>query len=151
MKKGVDRTLRVTAPIPAITLGGRDRTSSARNALWLAIFMRCVAVLWIGEGMLHWTSVLTDETGAIVGEASSLHVAALFFFCVLDFVAAVGLWLVASWGAAVWVATIAGHMLTAAFAPGFLDRPVVLIGSDIALMAVYAALFWFVSREARAT
>ena len=149
VKKPVDRTLRVSAPIPAITLGGRDRSASARHALWLAIFMRCVAVVWIGEGLLQWMAILTDETGAIIGTASSLHVAALFFFCVLDFVAAVGLWLVASWGSAVWIATIVGHMAAAVFAPGFLNRPTILIGSDIALVGFYAGLAWLASGETR--
>lgn len=147
MIKPIERKVRLLAPIPAIRLGERDRSESVRHALWLAIFMRCVAVLWMVEGLAQWTEVLTDDSGAIIGAASALHVTALFFFCVLDLVAAVGLWLVAAWGGAVWIATIIGHVLTVIFAPGFLAEPTLLLAGDAIMIGIYAALSWFAARD----
>lgn len=148
MTKPVERNVRSFAPTPAIRLGGRDRSESARHALWLAVFMRSVAVLWIVEGLAQWAEILTDDSGAIIGAASALHVTAQFFFCVLDLVAAVGLWLVTAWGGAVWIATIIGHVLTVIFAPGFLGEPTLMLAGDAIMVGSYATLSWFSGRQA---
>ena len=150
MKKNSDRLVQTTAPMPPIVVGARSRETKTRFGSGLSAFMRCVAVLWIAEGLLQWTNVLTDPSGAILSSDSPLHVAALFFFCVLDFVAAVGLWLVAPWGAAVWISTILGHVVIVVLAPDFLPGPLAVIISDVVLVTAYCALAWWSARnEAR--
>ena len=62
-------------------------------------------------------------------------------------VAAVGLWLVASWGVAVWLATMAGHALALLLAPASLADPVLLLGGDAVLLAIYGSLAWVTARE----
>ncbi|MCW6507995.1 hypothetical protein M8523_08170 [Hyphomicrobiales bacterium BP6-180914] len=133
--------------MPPISVGARPRETKSRFGTGLSVFMRCVAVLWIAEGLLQWTNVLTDPSGAIMSSDSPLHIAALFFFCVLDFVAAVGLWLVAPWGAAVWMATILGHVVVVALAPDFLPGPAAVITSDVVLLSAYCALAWWAARN----
>jgi hypothetical protein len=149
VKKANERIVRTAAPLPPILVGGRTRASGTHLEFWLALLLRGVAVIWIGLGLLQWFAVLTDENGMLPAHASPLRVAALFFFCVLDFVAAVGLWMVTTWGAAVWIVTIAGHALAALFAPDLLAaQPLVLI-SDTLLAAAYLVLTALAVREER--
>ncbi|BBF93221.1 DUF6163 family protein [Blastochloris tepida] len=71
----------------------------------LTIFVRSVAVLVLIKGLFHW-SLLCG-----VGDGSGVHFEvmppawqiATIFFAIIDVVAGVGLWLLAAWGAAVWL------------------------------------------------
>jgi hypothetical protein len=114
--------------------------------LW---FLRLLAALWLVEGTAQWLAVLTDPSNTLLSEATPLHVTALFFFCILDCVAAVGLWLAASWGVAVWLATILGHLVVAAEGANLLAGPAAILTSDVVLVAVYATLAWLTARERR--
>jgi hypothetical protein len=149
LKKPAERVVRIAAPLPPIHVGGRVRAARAPVDFWMGLFLRGVAVLWIGEGLLQWLAVLTDEHGTLLAQATPLRAAALFFFCVLDLVAAVGLWLVSTWGAAVWIATIVGHALVSVLAPDLIPERAFILTSDVLLAAVYAALVTLSLREER--
>jgi hypothetical protein len=147
VKRSPDRVLQILAPTPPIRMGAQIRTTSSRLETATILFQRTVAVLWFVEGALQWLSILTVSDSNFVSDTSPPHLAALFFFCILDFVAAVGLWLASSWGVAVWLATIVGHIVVVGVGAGVLADPVVLIASDVALVALFAALSWFGARE----
>lgn len=149
MKKAPERVLQVMSPTPPIRMGVQPRTGSSRLELASTLFLRAVAVLWFVEGAVQWLTVFTEPDSNFLSHVSAPHVTALFFFCILDFVAAVGLWLASTWGVAVWMATIAGHAAVAAFGSGVLSDPIVLVLSDVALVGVYAALEWLGARERR--
>ena len=71
------------------------------------IFMRCVAALWMAEGLLAWAIILGIGPYAGVYENSPLQLRlAISGFALFDLVAAVGLWMLASWGAVIWLLTI---------------------------------------------
>lgn len=148
VKKATDR-LTPRGPVPAIVTGGRGPAARSRAETALRWFLRVVAAIWIAEGMHQWLGVLTGPEATYLPAASPAHLAGLFFFCVLDFVAAVGLWLVARWGVAVWLTTVAGHVLAVLFAPAALADPAILLGGDAVLVATYGALAWATAREHR--
>ena len=147
MKKAPERVFQVMAPTPPIRMGARLRAGSSRLATAMILFLRTVAVLWFVEGAVQWLVILTEPERNFLSNASPPHITALFFFCILDFVATVGLWLASSWGIAVWLVTIGGHVVVATLGTGILSDPVVLIASDVALVAAYAALAWLDARE----
>lgn len=149
LRKGADRILPPRGPVPPIRMGGRGLAARSRVETALRLFLRVAAVIWIVEGIHQWLGVLTGPDTTYLPAASPAHVAGLFFFCILDFVAAVGLWLVASWGVAVWLTTMAGHLLALLLAPASLADPVLLLGGDALLLAAYSALAWAAARERR--
>ena len=72
--------------------------------------------------------------------------AAVMFFSVIDFLAAVGLWLATPWGAILWLFAALSQIFIAlsvrhVFATGW-------IVSDIVLIVVYFALTWQAGRTA---
>lgn len=149
VRQGSDRFLPLRAPVPAIAMGpkGAARGSRSRAETALRLLLRVIAVVWLIEGVQQWYGVLTGPNLPYLPAAAPLHVASLFFFCILDFVAAIGLWLVSSWGVAVWFATMLGHALAFVLAPGSLAEPVLLVLGDAVLASAYALLAWIVARE----
>lgn len=149
VKRTADRVPPRRGPVPPIVMGARARSVRSRIETAHRILLRCVAVLWLIEGVRQWVGVLTGPDTTYLPAAQPLHLAGLFFFCILDFVAAVGLWLVASWGVAVWLATVLDHGIALLLAPGSLSQPVLLLTVDVALVATYAVLAWAIARERR--
>lgn len=97
------------APLPIYTGRMADEPIGAARApegiRWFTIllaFMRISACYWLLKGVLNWAIIIglsdvdfpalrLSRQGVIIG------------FAVMDLVAAVGLWLASSWGAAVWL------------------------------------------------
>lgn len=76
------------------------------------IFMRAMAMLWMAEGLFAWAIILGIGSYATIYENSSLQARlAISGFALFNLVAAVGLWMLASWGAVIWLLTIAMAIL----------------------------------------
>ena len=147
-KQFSDRSIRSATPLPAIRIGtGPEREGLADQRVLLATFMRIVAILWIVEGLLQWVDVLADANGTLFATASLQRVSAVVFFCILDLVAAVGLWLAAPWGGVVWLVTVGGQLLSLAFLPGFSDHPWIVGVRNVVLVAGYLSLAWMASQQ----
>ena len=101
----------------AIRLGpaGVGRETSAWG-LALVVFMRVLAVLWVGQGLSQWAAILLPRE-PLFDQATEVWGAAVIFFAVLDLVAAVGLWLAAPWGAVVWLTASVSMVVVEAFFP----------------------------------
>ncbi|MBX9760430.1 MAG: hypothetical protein K2Y29_16750 [Beijerinckiaceae bacterium] len=124
----------------------RKRRAATRWGILLVIYMRTLAVLWMCFGVLHWASIL--HPGPVPFDALPFEVAvAIAVFAVADLVAAVGLWLVAPWGGALWLATAAGELIAGAFLPGALARGPLMVAAYGALIAVYFVLTWLAAQE----
>src|SRR5262245_43053010 len=83
------------------------RREEARPDRWawrLVLFLRVMAGLSMLKGLYHWAIVCGIDAPNTVGfdGHSTPYQSATVFFAVIDLVAAVGLWLAASWGAVVW-------------------------------------------------
>lgn len=71
------------------------------------IFMRVMAMVWMAEGLFAWAIILGIGSYATVYETSPLQARlAISGFALFNLVAAVGLWMLASWGAVIWLLTI---------------------------------------------
>ena len=85
----------------------RGMMLNLRDAGWtdrLVLFLRVMAVTSMLKGLYHWAAVcgIIGEEGGFEAHIQSWQ-ATTVFFSVIDLVAAVGLWLVAPWGAVVWL------------------------------------------------
>lgn len=133
-------------PDESSSRGPRRLIAAARKAVaqlaWgyvLVVFMRLLAVLWVAQGLIQWAAVLLPS-GELFDSVTTAWAAAVIFFCVFDLVAAVGLWLAAPWGGAIWLFVALAQIFTAVAIPGFFSMR--RVGTDLGLIGLYFFLTW---------
>lgn len=143
MKNKPESVIQNTAPLAAIRLGGGEGgVQVARARLLLVVFMRGVALVWLAGGVLQWADLLTGERDALA-TLSAQRIAAVFFFCILDFVAGVGLWLATPWGGVIWLVTVGAQVLSLVTLPGFWVHGMAIAVADAVLVPAYLAIAWY--------
>ena len=144
------RRVATAAPQAAIVLkpaSGRDERT--RLGLALMLFMRITAAVWLVQGLMQWGTVLGTGVGGS-SPFSALTPAAMgaaVFFAVVDFIAAVGLWLAAPWGGVIWLVAVGAQLIVLIVMPSFFDHPLLTGLVDVALMVGYLILVWFAAQE----
>ena len=113
--------------------------------LW---YMRTLAWVWVGKGLFNWAIILGAFPG--LGNFATMTLplqATIVAFACFDLLAAVGLWLAAPWGGAIWllcaVVEAASPFLSSTAAA--IDLPGALL--NIALVVGYFLLSWRAVRE----
>lgn len=120
----------------------------ARPWSWrLGAFMRAVAAFELLKGLVHW-GLLIGAGGAVepLAGKSTAWFMTKTFFAVADPVAAVGLWVGAAWGVAIWLIAALGQIVIAGVYGGGLAAVSLLVAS-VALMCAYAWLSLMAARE----
>lgn len=142
-------------PAPPIVFGARpeggaDGRNWGRALVW---FMRLTAVAWIGFGLFYWAQILAPgpggpETSAFL-DMPLARQTGVVFFATLDFVAAIGLWLVAPWGGVVWLFTALSEIVAAGVLPHLRLGlgPGVSLALNAALVAAFFLLNFMAARE----
>ncbi|MDR4305127.1 hypothetical protein IHQ68_00600 [Chelatococcus sambhunathii] len=122
-----------------------ERTTRPWN--WrLGVFLRSMAVIELLKGLAHWAGLI-----AAGGRPDALHGGAGWIlgdalFAIADPVAAVGLWVGAAWGVAIWlIAAIAQIAASGLGGPSPADW--FTISAVLFVMAVYIALSIKARRE----
>jgi Family of unknown function (DUF6163) len=114
--------------------------------LW---FLRVMAVLSMLRGLRYWAAIcgfgLAPE-GGFEGQTTAWQ-AATIFFAVIDPVAAVGLWLSASWGAVVWLTASVSSIVVEVFFPEIYGDLFAVLAIEPALIIAYLALTILAARE----
>jgi hypothetical protein len=126
------------------------RAGLVRDIDWTLVlvwFMRTVALLWLAKGLWSWAGIL-GFTGPGLDRLPIETQATLVGFGVADLVAAVGLWLTASWGGVVWLIALAAQCALIIAGPGVLAGAGALAGNAV-LAAAYLFLTFQASRAAR--
>ena len=118
-----------------------------RWGLILVIFMRLLASLWILQGLAQWAQFMLPA-GEIFDHLSTGQTAAIVFFCVIDLLAAVGLWLATPWGGVLWLFAALSQIFVAFSVRHVLDG--LRSGADIVLIVIYFALTWQAGKVSRA-
>ncbi len=134
----------------AIRLGEAPRRSGAQPTRWgliLVVFMRLMAGLWLGQGLVEWASVLLPHETLLISMPGTAA-AAVIFFAIANPVAAVGLWLATPWGGALWLFAATSQIFVAttvkgAFAPAW-------IAVDALLIVIYFVLTFKASQSREA-
>jgi hypothetical protein len=116
--------------------------------LTLIVYVRVLSVVFLLSGLQNWARLigLTPADGDFLALPTSVVVATLFF-AVADLVAAVGLWLLASWGTVVWmICALTETALHGAFSDVFgLNRSLIVF--HVGSVLVYAALTYLYERS----
>lgn len=124
----------------------RKRRAATRWGVMLVFYMRSLAVLWLSFGVLHWAAILSPQHVPFEALPFRLSVT-IAAFAVADLVAAVGLWLVAPWGGALWLATAAGELMAGALIGGGFARGPIMIATYVLLIGMYFVLTWLAAQE----
>ena len=141
---------RYKPPLAAIRLGAAGRPDAeARFGTMLTWFMRVLALLWMGQGFLVWSMILVGggEAHDLFETIPFLAGTAVVFFCVLDMIAAIGLWLAAAWGGVVWLVAVAAQWLAVVTLPGLFPFALPIAAVDAVLVAAYFYLTYQAARE----
>ncbi len=131
---------------PDGTLSSVIQTVGWRTALlW---YMRTLAWVWVGKGLFNWAIILGafPGLGNFATMAAALQATIVAFAC-FDLLAAIGLWLAAPWGGAIWLLCAAVEA-----ASPFLNPSAAAIGYfgallNVALVVGYFLLSWRAVRD----
>ena len=117
----------------------------------LVFYVRAMAFVFLLSGLRRWGIILGPLAPG--GDFLDLPVqwqVATVFFGVFDLVAAVGLWLLASWGTVVWLITaLTEVVLHGVFVDVFGFQPV-LLAFHLVSVLIYATLTLFYERSRKA-
>ena len=96
---------------------GKTVSPSGSWAEYLVLFLRIMAAVSLVKGLYHWAQVCGIGAPADGGFESHTVAwqTATVFFAVIDLVAAVGLWLMAPWGAVVWLTSTVSMIVVHVF------------------------------------
>lgn len=126
----------------------RNRPPWSNVLIW---YLRVMAVLLLGGGIIHWARIVGIEPwrGVWFWQMPIEWQAATVFFGVLDLVAAIGLWLTVSWGAVMWLLrALSQVVMHTALADVFGRRPYE-ISFYVATILIYFLLLYLTERENR--
>jgi hypothetical protein len=113
----------------------------------LVVFVRLLAVVFLVSGLRAWSVILgpVDGAAAFFDLPMEMRIVTAFF-AVFDLVAAVGLWLLASWGAVVWLIAALTEVALHGFFPQTYGEAPFIIGFHLACVVLYALFTYLVDR-----
>ena len=130
-----------------------ERSPRAPQTGWdvvLVWFMRLTAMFWLAKGVSTWATILDIFPGARPFEAEPLgRQAVIVYFAVIDFTAAIGMWLTSAWGGVVWLLAATSAVTLAILTPHLLPMSVPSLAAHASIIVVYFALSWAAAREVR--
>lgn len=130
---------------------GRDPPQKTRSddtdwALVLVWLMRIAAVLWLVKGLGNWFSIMglgPEPFEALARPAQGATVA----FAVGQLIAAVGLWLTASWGGVLFLFMAIAEVMLSLLAPEVMRMAPGLLAVIAALVLAYLAVAYRAARS----
>lgn len=130
-------------------IGAARKPRGVRWRRMLVFFMRLSACIWMLRGLTSWMYII----GLLDGDFPALRLSRqgiIISGAVLDLIAAVGLWMASSWGAAVWLLRLIIEAALPFLVPD-MTRPVTDALIAITFGAIYVALVWRAVREEQET
>ena len=130
---------------------GLDERPAARAVRWnfiLVWFMRMLALMWIAKGLGYWAVILGADNAPTPFEARSTGFqATTIYFAIIDLVAAVGLWLTATWGGVLWLLAVMSHLILTVFFPRIVTGGPILIGLFLSFIITYLLISWLAASD----
>jgi hypothetical protein len=141
---GPDNAIDEAAGDGGILLNFRDMGWTGRLA-WYLRAMACVSML---KGLYHWAAVcgIIGEEGGFEAHTQSWQ-ATTVYFAIIDLVAAVGLWLMAPWGAVVWLTSTVSMIVVHVFFDQVYGTDIMAIVAGGAAIVAYLVLAALAARE----
>ncbi len=149
MARAARQPLDLSKQIVADRIEERPETAGLRWTLVLTVFMRLLALLWIVKGLTSWAAILgVWPTAGFEGRSMGIQ-ATIIYFAVIDFVAAVGLWMASTWGGVLWLLAVMSHVVLAFFFPRIVSGGTATTAFVLCAIVLYLAVSWLAARESR--
>ena len=118
----------------------------------LVWYLRAIAVLLLGGGLIHWARIIgiTPWREVWFWDMPLAWQSATIFFGVLDLVAAIGLWLAVSWGTVMWLFRAGSQIVMHTLFSDIYGRRPYEISFYLLTIAGYLLLTYLMERENRA-
>ena len=135
-----------TARPPEGTL--RAAITSVRWETALLWYMRTLAWVWVGKGLFNWAIILGafPSLGRFATMTLPLQATIVAFAC-FDLLAAVGLWLAAPWGGAIWLLVAVVEAILPVLSPRAAAIGYSAAALNVGLAVGYFLLSWLAVRE----
>lgn len=130
-------------------IGGGRKQASVRWHLIRVALMRGMSVLWMLRALVAWTQILGAMPGTHFATMPLRLQVLIAMSAVLHAMTSVGLWLAASWGAALWLLLSAGEVLVLFFVPASRVTSVPILATTAVCAGIYAVLTYLARRESR--
>jgi len=114
----------------------------------LVLFLRVMAGVSMLKGLYHWSRVCgigVDQNQLFALQSVAWQITTVFF-AVIDLVAAVGLWLAATWGAVIWLMSVASMLAVEIFFPQVFGGGLLVDLLEVGLLGVY---LWLALKSAQ--
>lgn len=139
--------------VPSADEALRTGTSPESTVNWqgiLATFARIMALLWLMKGLAGWAGIFGMlGKGDEFLSSNVAYQATVVYFSVIDLVAAIGLWMLAAWGGAVWLIAVASYITIATFFSDLVPTGALVSIVLVGLAVLYLVLSWQVARTGR--
>ncbi len=150
MRQNRDGVVELIDSSPAKPVDGK-LSSAISSMRWKAVllwYMRTLAWVWVSKGLFAWALILGTfpSLGHFTTMALPLQATIIAFAC-FDLLAAVGLWLAAPWGGAIWLLCAIVEAASPVLSPRAASIGRVGALLNIALVVVYFFLSWRAVRE----
>ncbi len=112
-------------------------------------YFRLLAIQLLGGGIIHWARIVeyVEWRGKFFSQMPADWQIATVYFAVIDLVAAVGLWLVTSWGVVIWLLrALSQVVMHTVFADSFGQRPYE-ITFYLVTIAIYLVMHYYAEKE----
>jgi hypothetical protein len=150
MRQTRDGAVELVDPSPPKPPDGK-LSSIIANVRWgtaLTWYMRTLAWVWVSKGLLNWAIILGAFPG--LGQFTTMALplqATIVAFACFNLLAAVGLWLAAPWGGAIWLLCAVVEAASPILSPRAAAIGAGGASLNIALVAAYFLLSWRAVRE----
>jgi fatty acid desaturase len=131
---------------------GLSASPAAQRVNWEHIniwFWRLLALAWLLNGLFAWAAIIgVDPSATRPFEArAATFQAVTIYFSVVDLLAATGLWLLAPWGAVVWLIAAVSRIVMAFAFPAAAGLSLLAIAGLAACIACFMVLNWVAGRQ----
>jgi hypothetical protein len=145
-------TSRTTSPPKDKRTAGMNAGPAPARINWERLniwFWRLLALAWLLNGLYAWAVIIgVDPSAARPFEArAATFQAVTIYFAVVDLLAATGLWLLAPWGAVVWLIAAVSRIVMAFAFPAAAGLAMPAIAGLAVCIACFMALNWIAGRQ----
>jgi hypothetical protein len=150
MRQTRDGAVELIDPSPARPADGTLAAvlASVRWGTALLWYMRTLAWVWVGKGLFNWAIIVGAFPG--LGDFTTMALplqATLVAFACFNLLAAIGLWLAAPWGGAIWLLCAVVESASPFLSPRAASISYGGAALNVALVIGYFLLSWRAVRE----
>ncbi|MFK7791703.1 MAG: hypothetical protein AB8B88_03425 [Devosiaceae bacterium] len=118
---------------------------------WFTVLLRFIALVLTGRAIFGWFIVIEFLPPAVVTDAMTanptLYLSLLVIVSAVSVIAGVGLWLLAPWGAVLWLALVAADALLFFLLPEMRIVSVITVLLNAGLISIYLGMLLQVRRH----